>query len=165
MLLQTNAAPEAEQHLAELAAFLNLPAEIMPVGLGYAGLFLAAAAGEHRQKALLQQKEESRRQAAEAAMTLDMLGLVVKASSEPEVLHGIAELFRMLFGPKAVHCLPVVRGSVPADRLKPLSSTEQEIAARLVTQNDRHYEITGNNNGFFLRLSTDGVASVLVLVR
>jgi signal transduction histidine kinase len=165
ILLHANPDAEAEQHLAELAAFLNLPAEIMPVGLGYAGLFLAAAAGEHRQKELRRQKEESRRQAAEAAMTLDMLGLVVKASSEPEVLHGITELFRMLFAPEAVHCLPAVRGSLTADRLAALSAEEQQIAVRLLTRSERHYEMTVDNNGFFLRLGADNVSSVIVLVR
>jgi signal transduction histidine kinase len=165
ILLDTNADPDAKQHLADLAAHLNLPAEIMPVGLGYAGLFLAAAAGEHRRKELQRQEEESRRQAAEAAMTLDMLGLVVKAASEPEVLDGIAELFRMLFAPKAVHCLPVIRGGLTADRLNALTEAEQRTAELLLLESERQHELTADNNGFFLRLGADGVTSVIVLVR
>ncbi|CAK8711086.1 histidine kinase [Candidatus Electronema halotolerans] len=165
ILLDTKADPQAEQHLAELAACLHLPMEIMPVGLGYAGLFLAAAAGEHRQKKLQRQEEESRRQAAESAMTLDMLGLVVKAASEAEVLDGIAELFRMLFAPKEVHCLPVVRGGLTSDRLAVLTPEERQSAEELLTQSERQHELTASGDGFFLRLGTDSVTSVLVLVR
>jgi signal transduction histidine kinase len=165
VLLDTNADPQAKEHLADLAAHLKLPAEIMPVGLGYAGLFLAAAAGEHRRKELQRQEEESRRLAAEAAMTLDMLGLVVKAASEAEVLHGIEELFRMLFAPKDVHCLPVARGSLTSDRLAVLTPEERKRAEELLTRSERQHELTASGDGFFLRLGADSVTSVIVLVR
>ncbi len=165
VLLDTNVAPHAEQHLADLAAYLDLPTEIMPIGLEYAGLFLAAAAGEHRQKELQQKEEESRRQAAEAAMTLDMLGLVVKAASEPEVLNRIIELFTMLFAPRAVFCLPVIRDSLTPDRLAALTAIEQKIAEQFLIQKEQAYELIGNGDSFFLRLGINGFTSVIVLVR
>jgi signal transduction histidine kinase len=94
-----------------------------------------------------------------------MLGLVVKAASEAEVLDGIAELFRMLFAPKEVHCLPVVRGGLTSDRLAVLTPEERQSAEELLTQSERQHELTASGDGFFLRLGTDGVTSVLVLVR
>jgi signal transduction histidine kinase len=165
ILLDTGVDPQAGQKLAEMAAALGLPAERMSIGLEYAGLFLAAATGEYRQKELQLQEEEARRKAAEAAMTLDMLGLVVKAASEPEVFTRIAELFTMLFAPRAVFCLPVTKGGLPIDRLAALTAAEQESVEQFLRHTERPYEVTDSGDSFFLRLNVNGFTAVIVLVR
>ncbi len=165
VLLDTGADEEASKRLEELAAFLQLPAEILPVGLEYHGLLLTKIAAEHRQEELERQREQARQQAAQTAMILDMLGLVVNASSEPEALAGIAELFSMLFAPRQIHCLPVTKNGLAADRLAELSSEERQSAERFCLETWREHQLLESGDSFFLRIGGEGGTVAVILVQ
>uniref|UniRef100_UPI0040577955 sensor histidine kinase n=1 Tax=Candidatus Electronema sp. TaxID=2698783 RepID=UPI0040577955 len=163
VLLDTGTDEMAGWHLDELSAFLRLPAEVVPVGLEYHGLLLTKIAAEHRQQELERQKELARQQNAQAAMTFDLLGLVVKANSEPEVLAGIAGLFTMLFAPRRICCIPAGKNGLAAERLE-LSDEERQAAERFYSDSHRQHQLNKNGDSFFLRIGADEQTAAVVLV-
>lgn len=165
VLLDTDRDEQASVHLAELSAFFKLPAEILPVGLEYHGLLLTKMAAEYRQEELERQKEQARQQAAQTAMIFDMLGLVVKASSEPEAFAGIAELFTMLFAPRHICCLPVTKNGLAIDRLLDLHAEEQQAATQFLLESERQHQLLSSGDGFLLRIGTGGKTLAVVLVQ
>ncbi|WP_417908951.1 ATP-binding protein [Candidatus Electronema sp. PJ] len=165
VLLDTGTDEQAGWWLREMATFLNLSAEMLPVGPEYHGLLLTKIAAEHRQHELERQREQARQQAAQIAMILDMLGLVVKASSEPEALAGIAELFAMLFAPRHIRCLPVTKNGLPTDRLAELTAEEQQAAKQFLADSGRQHQLLESGDGFFLRIGTEGGTLAVVLVQ
>jgi signal transduction histidine kinase len=164
VLLDTGTDEMAGWRLDELSAFLRLPAEVVPVGLEYHGLLLTKIAAEHRQQELERQKELARQQNAQAAMTFDLLGLVVKANSEPEVLSGIAGLFTMLFAPRRICCLPVGKNGLAAERLAELNAEERLAAERFYAESWRQHQLNKNGDSFFLRIGAGERTAAVVLV-
>ena len=166
VLLDTGTSKQAGAQLAELADFLKLPAESLPLGLEYHGLLLAKIAAEHRQQELERQREQARQQAAQTSMILDMLGLVVRASSELEALAGIAELFNMLFAPQRLCCLPVTkRGALAQDRLAELAPAEQQATECFFADTSRQHQLLASGDGFFLRIGAGEKTLAVVLVQ
>jgi signal transduction histidine kinase len=94
-----------------------------------------------------------------------MLGLVVKASSEPEALAGIAELFAMLFAPRHICCLPVTKHGLPNDRLAELTAEEQQTAKQFLADSGRQHQLLESGDGFFLRIGTEVGTLAVVLVQ
>ncbi|MCI5121334.1 MAG: DUF1638 domain-containing protein, partial [Candidatus Electrothrix sp. AUS4] len=112
LLLDTGTDPEAQQHLAEFGEFLHLPTETLAIGLEFLDLLLAGIMADYQQQELFRRKNEIERQAAETAMTLDLIRMVTRAKSRPEVISGIVELFTMLFDPEKIHFIPVSNGGI-----------------------------------------------------
>ncbi|MCI5223995.1 MAG: DUF1638 domain-containing protein, partial [Candidatus Electrothrix sp. AR4] len=96
MLLDTGTEKNSQKHLADFGDFLQLPTDTLPIGLDFLGLFLSRVMTEYQNQELIRQKEKVERQAADSAMTLDLIGMVTRAKSKPEVISGIVELFTML---------------------------------------------------------------------
>jgi signal transduction histidine kinase len=164
VLLDTGTDAQVGARLAELADFLKLPAEILPVGLEHHGLLLTKIAAEHRQEELERQREQARQQAAQTAMILDMLGLIVKASSEPEALTGIAELFAMLFAPRLIRCLPVKKNTLAADQIAELMVEERQTAERFLADSGRQHQLLASGDSFFLRIGGGEGGTVAVIL-
>jgi signal transduction histidine kinase len=152
-------------HLAELADLFQLPAETLPVGLEYHGLLLTKIVAEYRQEELERQKEQARQQAAQTTMIFNMLGLVIKASSEPEAFAGIAELFTMLFAPRQIRCLAVTKNGLAPDRLADLTAEEQQAATQFLLDSEQQHQLMESGDGFFLRIGTGGKTLAVVLVQ
>ena len=101
-LLDTGVDPEAPGRLQECASFLNLPSEIIPVGLDHFRLVLAQLVQTWR-------TEEAQRQAkltmdrtnaklADYVLAMDLLVKLSKIMTEDDAIRAILDLFAMLFG-------------------------------------------------------------------
>ena len=109
-LLDTEVDPAAQQRLQDCAAFLNLPSEVIPVGLDHFRLTLAHIVQSWR-------TEEAQRQAkltidrtngklADYVAAMDLLVKLSKIMTEDDAIRAILELFTMLFGAGYVAYVP-----------------------------------------------------------
>ncbi|MCI5151412.1 MAG: DUF1638 domain-containing protein, partial [Candidatus Electrothrix sp. MAN1_4] len=152
LLLDTGTDPEAEQNLTEFGRFLQIPTEVLPIGLEFLGLSLAIIKEKHQQQELIQQKEEIERQAAESAMTLDLVRLVTRAKSRTEVVSAILELFTMLFDPQKIHFIPVGKAEVHFNQAPDLNEQEQLQVQRFYNSQERHAFLSREQGSFLLRI-------------
>jgi signal transduction histidine kinase len=102
VLLDTGVDPAAESRLQDCAAFLSLPAEVMPVGLDHFRLILAQQVQAWRTgEARCQSQaafEQGNRKLADYEMAMDMLVNLSRIMDEDEAIKGILDIFSMLFG-------------------------------------------------------------------
>ena len=152
LLLDTGTDPEAEYHLAEFGSFLQMPVDILSIGLEYLGLSLTQIIANYQQQELVRQKEEIKRQAAESAMTLDLIRLVTRAKSEPELVAAILELFTMLFDPQKIYFIPVNKTEVHFDQAPGLTAEEQVQVRQFYSRQERHVLLSGEQGSFMFRI-------------
>ncbi|XCN71481.1 MAG: ATP-binding protein [Candidatus Electrothrix aestuarii] len=164
LLLDTGIDPKAQQHLAAFGDFLHLPTETLAVGLEFLDLRLSGIIAEYRQQELLRQKSEIERQAAETAMTLDLIRMVTRAKSKPEVVSGITELFTMLFDPEKIDFIPVRNGEMYYDRSSDLTADEQELTEQFYAGGERYLLLDEKQGSFFLRIGRKEKVSALLLI-
>ena len=164
LLLDTGTDQEAQQYLAEFAEFLQLPAETLPVGSEFLELALSQCRAEYQQVELRRQKEEIERQAAESAMTLDLVRLVTRAKSRPEVVAAIIELFTMLFDPKKIHFIPVNSAEVLFDHAPDLTEEERLQAQQFYNSRERHVLLSREQGSFLLRIGGGEEPFAFVLI-
>ena len=164
LLLDTGTDRNSEQHLAEFGDFLQLPTDTLPVGLEFLGLYLSQITADYQQQELVSQKEEIKRQAAESAMTLDLIRMVTRVKSEPEAVSAIVDLFTMLFDPKKIYFIPANKTGLLFDRAPGLSAEEQVQAQQFYAGQERHLLLDKERGSFLLRIGRRENASALLLV-
>ncbi|XOF33905.1 MAG: ATP-binding protein [Candidatus Electrothrix sp. YB6] len=165
ILLDTGTDARAADHFAALQEFLSLPGEILPVGLDFLGLLAARTVEQYQLKQTGQEAEKSGRRAADAAMTLDLIGMVTRAKSRPEVVAAITDLFTMLFAPEKVHFLPVnAAAGIQFDQATGLNEEERLQATQLYTRPDKRFILNEAQDSFFLRIGRGDTISALIYV-
>ncbi|WP_339137315.1 MAG: ATP-binding protein [Candidatus Electrothrix sp. GW3-4] len=164
LLLDTGTDPESEQHLAEFGGFLQLPTEELPIGLEFLGLSLSQIIAPYQQQELIRQKEEVERQAAESAMTLDLIRMVTRVKSRSEVVSAITELFTMLFDPKEIYFIPVSKAAVQFEQAPGLSAGERLQVQQFAAGQERHLLLNKEQGSFLLRIGRrkGGLAVLLI---
>lgn len=163
-LIDTGTDSNAAKHLAEFGDFIQLPGSRLSIGLEFHRLFLAQIVADYRTQKLLRQKEKAERQAADSAMTLELIGMVTQAKSRPEVISSIVELFTMLFAPEKIHFIPVSKTGIHFDQVPGLTTEEHLQAQRFHTRHDRQFWLNETQDSFFLRIGRKEKTSALVLV-
>jgi diguanylate cyclase (GGDEF)-like protein len=106
VLLDTGIDPAAEDNLTAFSQYAGLPAETMSVGIDVFKIFFHRRILMVRQEAARRRsdasRKELRRQQADFAMILDLLGELPKAGSEKEAFERTASVFTMLFAPQSI---------------------------------------------------------------
>jgi len=156
LLLDTGTDPEAERNLAEFGRFLHLPTEILPIGLEFLDLSLRKIIEEYQQQELMRQKEEVERQAAESAMTLDLIRMVTRVKSRPEVVSSIIDLFTMLFDPKKIYFIPIIAGDIQLEQVPGLNAKEKKQVQQFYESQGRYLLLSKEQGSFLLRIGRDG---------
>ncbi|MCW5202403.1 DUF1638 domain-containing protein [Desulfobulbus sp. US4] len=164
LLLDTGTDPDSERHLAEFGSFLQLPTEILPIGLEFLGLSLSHIIADYQQQKIIRQKEEVERQAAESAMTLDLIRMVTRVKSKSEVVSAIIDLFTMLFDPKKIYFIPVSNAEVHFDQVSDLPPEEQLQAQQFYARPERYFLLNKEQGSFLLRIGRKEGTSALLLV-
>lgn len=110
VLLDTRVQDGAGEGMEELAAFLDRPFDIVPVGLEYFRLFLSqkvmARRLESRETQYAAVLNEASRKISEYAMAMDLLGGLTRADNESQVIEKILDHFNMLFAPEELSYIP-----------------------------------------------------------
>ncbi len=164
LLLDTGTDPDSERHLAEFGSFLQLPTEILPIGLEFLGLSLSHIIADYQQQKIIRQKEEVERQAAESAMTLDLIRMVTRVKSKAEVVSAIVDLFTMLFDPKKIYFIPVSNAEVHFDQVSGLPPEEQLQAQQFYAGPERYSLLNKEQGSFLLRIGRKEGTSALLLI-
>jgi len=160
--LDTGVDPQADQKAAELRAVVTLPLRRIAVGLDMVRLHLARWVLEWRQhRERLERQKQDQLHASELADTvaaMDMLTRLAQSQPEERVILGIAELFQMLFAPKAVHYLRMER-----DMALPQTAIPDDFMERM--QGLRQpWQITPDGQGFMLRITSGNEALGVIAV-
>ncbi len=162
LLLDTGTEKRSEERLAEFAAFLDLPSEIVPIGLDFHRLALSKIVADYKQQELTREYERTRRTSADFAMAMDLLGRVTRASSEAEVKSSIIELFTMLLAPGSIQYVRVHKTGLQFDQTVTLSSKEQQRVKDFHLTCEKKYLLNTSEDSFFLRIGRgDKVSAIL----
>lgn len=106
VLLDTATDAAAVDNLESFAAFVDLPALQIPVGIDTFKIFVHRWILAERQEAARQRARKDRQQyhqeQADFAMTLDLLSQLPMASTEKEAFASTASVFNMFFAPEAI---------------------------------------------------------------
>src|SRR6185369_9985926 len=156
VLLDSGICADSMDLLGELADYVGLPSEIIPVGLDLFRVKLSnlvlrwrldrAAAGSGTESAL------ARRQTSEYAMVLDLTAELASVTTEEQAVDDIFNLFTMLFAPKQLAYLSI---SCPKSRVMRSSHTTPDLFATIESRlavMTGDYEWAASGRGFFLRI-------------
>ena len=160
LLLDSGVVEGATAMLHELADFVGLTAEVLPVGLELMRLQLSNLVLEWRLERAAQAPETDR-QTAELAMAMDLVVELAAAETEAEAIERICALFSMLFSPRRVVYLPIVDGE-PTLALA-ASQIDLEAREQLAGLSSAH-EWTPSGDGFLLRIDQRGVTVSVALI-
>jgi signal transduction histidine kinase/CheY-like chemotaxis protein len=106
LLLDTGTTPDAMTQLQAFGHHVDLPVAALPIGLDHFRAVLRAIVLEWR-------LSNARRQAADHATALDLLGGFSRLQTEDEAVAAIVDLGRMLFGARDVSFEPAPSEAVP----------------------------------------------------
>lgn len=134
LLFDTGTDPQAQSHLADMAAALGLPAKRYAVGLAHLRASLASTVLQWRLddqtcQAQVQQREHAKA-LADHVCAMEMLSRLAQTATEDSAVVVIQELFEMLFAPAVFHYVRVqhqrwVPGvDLPADLLAALQNLQ-----------------------------------------
>ncbi len=160
LLLDTGVLPGADRHLQELGAFLELPVEILPVGLDHLTLELQPLVLRWRHERVLgnpgASDDASARRLADYSMAFELMSSLTRIMSEDEALSAVTGLFSMLFAARHVLYLPLDDGR-PGDVVA--ADPDGGDRARVQTYPEllaggKQYAVTPE--GFCLRVAYDG---------
>jgi len=162
ILLDTGIYQDAQKHIEELKACVNLPIRHIAVGLEHVRLLLSKHVLEWR---LEGQREKSAErdfshahELADHVAAMDMLTRLARAQHENEAIQNIQELFQMLFAPAALYYLRVENKVVTAVGSIP-SAIRQSVESL-----DEEYAWASDKKGFMLTISSDDRVMGKVLV-
>ncbi|MCI5124958.1 MAG: DUF1638 domain-containing protein, partial [Candidatus Electrothrix sp. AR5] len=164
VLLDTGIRKKTASDLEELQKFLDLPGKRMPVGLDFYQLFVGQVVAEYRLQEAQQLVEESKRRAADSAMTFDLIGMITKAKSRIEVVSAIVDLFTMLFAPKQVHFIPVQSKGIRFDQVPELTDDEKQQVELFQAGPEKQFLLNEAEDSFLLRLGREKQTAVIFVV-
>jgi diguanylate cyclase (GGDEF)-like protein len=169
LLLDTGHAPEAAAELAELAAYLDRPAAIEPVGLGVLRLNLRLVAAEAQLVAEQRRGQghvsQLQGQLADAAMAMDLLAELSLAVDERDVIERMLEVFTALFAPGQLFYLPIDTAGGAGEPIVALGgpSPGPDAVLQAIDFASDSAPSTESGRGFKLRLERD-LATIGVFV-
>ncbi len=156
VLLDTGVDPDAATNLAELAAFVDCPSRVEPIGLDYLKLFLRDLVLTRRMEQIETQQrhvmKEANRKIAEYAMAFDLLIQLSSIQSEEATIHAIRDLFAMLFGCSNPTYAQVRGGQMMQFFPSPPTFMVRSIFEQLLGNPADDYRLTDEPAGFYLRI-------------
>ena len=160
LLLDSGVREDTTDLLGELAEFVDLPAEVLPVGLEVMRLHLSnLVLGWRLERA--SPAPEAEQQTAELAMGMDQIVDLAAAKTEAEAMERICTLFSMLFSPRRVACLAIIDGEPRLDPAAPPLEAEAQGQLASLTGD---YQWTPSGDGFLLRIEHRGIAVGAVML-
>jgi PAS domain S-box-containing protein len=160
LLLDTGVDPASAAHLRDFAAFVDLPFEILPIGLDVLRLRLVQIAQEWR---LEQQEQQARadtvaayQQSAEYAVALDIVAHLARVQTEAETIENTLNLFAALFAPRQMAYLAIVNGQPERLYCRPQPCADADVWKRSLTAAPETNVWADSAAGFVLRIDYQG---------
>lgn len=168
VLLDTGVNKRSREHLEELADFVGMPSEILPVGLDYFRLYISSLVFEwqleNAKRNLTTISVAASRQTADYAMAFDIIGSLASVKTEVEAIESIIDMSSMLFAPKQIFYIPMIRGEPGTVHTRGPTAgiTDKAIQKRVSFAGD--YAWTESGNGFSLKIKHESeMLGVLVI--
>jgi signal transduction histidine kinase len=165
LLLDTYTEKYPEKNLKEFSEFLNIPYEILPIGLDFHRRYLEKIIADHRHQELKQENDKLLHNSANSAMAMDLLGRVTQASTEVEVIQGIIELFTMLLAPENILYVRVNQTGIQLDHAVQLSPRDQQQLEEFYKDQQKQYQVNEQADSFLLRVGRGDCLSAIVNIQ
>lgn len=165
VLLDTGLHTHAQKHLEQFSTFLDLPWEVLPIGLDYHRLVLSKKVSGYQQQELEKQKDKALQSSADFAMAMDFLGIVTKAETELEVIDGIVHFLTMLLAPETIHYIQVIESEMQLNQVEDLAITECHDLDKFFTLSQKRYLLNGSGDSFMLRMGRGDQVSAILSVK
>ena len=160
LLLDTGVRPGARQDLDALAEHLDLPGELLPVGLDHFRLELTQLVLQWR---LSRQQDDTtvalaaaRRKLANHSIAFDLLVDLTRRANESEAVQGVLELFSMLFGAGKVLYAPLEQDQLGAACSTMPDPQDDAQAAQYLERLGPTDAFAESDDGFCLRVGFRG---------
>jgi len=155
-LLDTGLNPSSLTQMEEFGNYLDLPTQILPVGLDYFDLFLSREVSEWKLKQARKQVEAAQaatnRENADSAMAFDLITRLTHSLSEDETIEEIVSFFTMMFSPGTLVYARAVNGEWRVRSSLNTGGGETEDLLAWARQQTGNYAWSPAEKGFFLRL-------------
>jgi hypothetical protein len=163
LLLDTGVDPAAAARLPELAAYLEIPCDVAPVGLDHYRLVVLDAA--RRVRARLPGGDEAdvlRRRLADGAAIFDFTVRLAGAQRESEVVARLLELTRSLLAPDLLLCCSVEGATVGPARCYPPEARPSPRLEQELRTLDGDARLTAAGKGLLFRVADQHETFVLL---
>lgn len=155
VLLDTGTDADCRTRLEEFSAYLDLPGEVLPVGLDHFRCLLRTRVTEWRlekeKKAGLESIALANLRTADYEMSFDLISRLVEAESEERAIDMMLELFTMLFAPAGIIYLSTAGKKLEA-RSRPGERLAGEADIRRLASLIEDYAWTEDGRGFRIRI-------------
>jgi diguanylate cyclase (GGDEF)-like protein len=157
ILLETYNNPKNITNLTDFSTFIDLPYEVIPIGLDHFRLKVANMVVEWQIKNRDVQEKQSinqmQQQLANYALAFDMLSNLTRMMTEDDAVMEIRNIFQMLFAPLELTYVSLVGGKL--HKIFPRETPEEHTRKLLdwALSNPDDYSVYPDNDGFILRIS------------
>ncbi|MDX1294649.1 MAG: ATP-binding protein [Sulfurimonadaceae bacterium] len=151
LFLDTGVGKENLQHLKAFSEFVDLPYDVLSVGLdtfrSHVGKLVAEARAELAEAALNKEVRRAQKEHADYSMALDLVSNLNKVFDEKQIAGKLEEIFTMLFAPEALWIV-----TIENDAIKERSGMAEvdEVKLAQFMDSGNTYEIL--EEGFLLNL-------------
>ncbi|MDG5800763.1 ATP-binding protein [Marinilabiliaceae bacterium ANBcel2] len=156
VLLDTGVDKNCVNSLKDFSVYINLPFEIIPIGLDYYQLYIENEIFKWRlnKRDDRENNYDSKRKIVQSdyAMALDLMGDLTRAETEDEVAKRIIDLFVMMFAANKVHYLAVINSNDVRLWSFPAETGDDETKDRLLKFTNSSL-LTESGRGFCMTIS------------
>ena len=155
LLLDTGVDTGSSDYLKEFAVFVNLPFEIVPVGLDYFRLYLGKHILEWRTNILRRDAANLAKKVADYATSLDLVFGMTKKTTESDIINSISDLFIGVFAAKSIFYLPITDGKAGSLSSQTSGFFDIEETKNRLLGLQEDYAWTKTENGFAIRIKAE----------
>jgi hypothetical protein len=156
VLFDTEIMKKSKEKMEEIGKFLNLPFEILPVGLDYINMILREIILKWNFE---KQKEknttgisQAHRRLSDYIMAMDLICQIYMLESEEDIIDKIFELFTSLFAPKELIYIKMKNDEPVRIYAVPEHLAKDGDRINLLKVLQRDYSFTGSGRGFRVRI-------------
>jgi len=157
LLLDTGVDDRSLNRLGEFSDFINLPYEILPIGLDYLRQYIMMMVYQWRleqeRESSLESMARATRQSADYEMAFELVNSLAGITAEDKIIQSFLELFSALFAPTKLVYTPITDGGPGKASSFPFESEVSGDIPKEFTTFQGDYSLTKDGKGFYLRIA------------
>ena len=152
VFLDTGIESDVEEKVSAFAKYLDLPYQIVPVGIDYFRLNILTKLSAWKAQQQSMHIKQAQEQAADYALAFDMLTNLSKTSDEKDLINELLTIYTQLFSPKELYYVSVVEGKSDYHTARPVKNKEDRELLNWIFTAKEPYHVEKSQDGFFLRI-------------
>ena len=141
-----------EEKVSAFAKYLDLPYQIVPVGIDYFRLNILTKLSIWKAQQQSIHIKQAQEQAADYALAFDMLTNLSKTSEEKDLINKLLIIYTQLFSPQEISYVSLVDGKLDYHTALPDKNKEDRELQNWICTSKEAYKIEKSQDGFYLRL-------------